>query len=99
MRSALLALAFSIGALGIASAPSCKSASEPEAAPYFDRTIQPILTASCSRQTTGCHRADPKGNADLVSSGALPQGRADGCEDEYTKLSNAWNTLLGPYLK
>jgi hypothetical protein len=43
--------------------------------------------------------ADPKGNADLVSSGALPQGRADGCEDEYAKLSSSWDTLLGPYLK
>lgn len=43
--------------------------------------------------------ADPKGNADLVSSGALPQDRADGCEDEYTKLSSSWDTLLGPYLK
>jgi hypothetical protein len=43
--------------------------------------------------------ADPTGNADLVSSGALPQDRADGCEDEYTKLSSSWDTLLGPYLK
>ncbi|WP_420329769.1 DUF4344 domain-containing metallopeptidase [Mycolicibacterium aromaticivorans] len=43
--------------------------------------------------------ADPKGNADLVSSGALPQDRADGCEDEYAKLSSSWDTLLGPYIK
>jgi hypothetical protein len=43
--------------------------------------------------------SDPAGNADLVSSGALPQDRADGCEGEYTKLSSAWDTLLGPYLK
>lgn len=43
--------------------------------------------------------SDPAGNADLVSSGALPQDRADGCEDEYTKLSSAWDTLLGPYLR
>lgn len=43
--------------------------------------------------------ADPTGNADLVSSGSLPQDRADGCEDEYKKLSSSWDTLLGPYLK
>jgi hypothetical protein len=56
-------VAFSVAAIGVASAPSCKSADEPEARPYFDRTIQPILTQSCSRQTTGCHQADPKGNS------------------------------------
>ncbi len=43
--------------------------------------------------------ADPTGNADLVTDGALPEDRADGCEDEYAKLSDAWNTLLGPYFK
>lgn len=43
--------------------------------------------------------ADPVGNADLVNSGALPQDRADGCEDEYQKLRSSWDTLLGPYLK
>ncbi|MGE2732476.1 DUF4344 domain-containing metallopeptidase [Mycolicibacterium vaccae] len=43
--------------------------------------------------------ADPEGNADLVSSGALPQGRADGCEEEFTRLGNAWSTLLEPHFK
>lgn len=43
--------------------------------------------------------ADPTGNADLVKDGALPQDRADGCEDEYNKLSSSWDTLLGPYVK
>jgi hypothetical protein len=45
--------------------------------------------------------ADPVGNADLVNSGTLPlpEDRADGCEDEYAKMANAWSTLLGPYLK
>ncbi len=43
--------------------------------------------------------ADPVGNADLVKNGSLPQDRADGCEDEYAKLSSSWDTLLGPYLK
>ena len=43
--------------------------------------------------------SDPTGNADLVKSGALPQDRAEGCEDEYDKLSRSWDTLLEPYLK
>ncbi|MGY4711930.1 DUF4344 domain-containing metallopeptidase [Mycolicibacterium sp. CBM1] len=43
--------------------------------------------------------ADPTGNADLVKDGLLPEDRADGCEDEYAKLSSSWDTLLGPYLK
>jgi hypothetical protein len=41
---------------------------------YFDRTIQPILNASCSGNTSGCHRADPAdpfeqaaGNLDTTS--------------------------------
>lgn len=43
--------------------------------------------------------SDPVGNADLVTDGALPQDRADGCEDEYEKLSDAWSSLLAPYFK
>lgn len=43
--------------------------------------------------------ADPDGAADLVTSGALPEDRADGCEDEYQRLSDAWSTLLSPYFK
>lgn len=43
--------------------------------------------------------ADPDANADLVGDGGLPQDRADGCEDEYTQLDNAWSTLLEPHLK
>lgn len=43
--------------------------------------------------------ADPDGSADLVTSGALPEDRADGCADEYQKLSDAWSSLLSPYFK
>lgn len=43
--------------------------------------------------------ADPEGNADLVTSGLLPEDRADRCPDEYAQLSAAWDTLLGPYIK
>lgn len=43
--------------------------------------------------------ADPIGNAGLVGDGMLPQDRADGCEDEFAKLTHAWGTLLDPYLK
>ncbi|MEX3755410.1 DUF4344 domain-containing metallopeptidase, partial [Mycobacteroides abscessus] len=43
--------------------------------------------------------SNPEGNKDIVADGLLPQDRADGCEDEYRKLANAWSTLLSPYLK
>lgn len=43
--------------------------------------------------------ADPNNNGDLVGDDALPQDRADGCEDEYLRLNNAWVTLLDPHLK
>ncbi|MEO7091791.1 MAG: hypothetical protein ABI175_00990, partial [Polyangiales bacterium] len=42
---------------------SCTKDATVQSTTYFDRTIQPILTHSCSRQTTGCHVADPRGNA------------------------------------
>jgi hypothetical protein len=42
---------------------SCSKDASVQSSTYFDRTIQPILTHSCSRQTTGCHVADSKGNA------------------------------------
>lgn len=43
--------------------------------------------------------ADPIGNAGIVGDGMLPQDRADGCEDEFAKLTHAWGTLLDPYLR
>lgn len=43
--------------------------------------------------------SDPDGNADIVADGLLPQDRADGCQEEFDKLSNAWGTLLEPHLK
>ena len=43
--------------------------------------------------------ADPEGNADLVSSGQLPQDRADGCVDEWGHLVYAWDSLLEPHFK
>jgi hypothetical protein len=46
----------------------------PAGTTYYDRIIQPILTQSCSRGTSGCHDADPQdpfsfaaGNLDLTS--------------------------------
>jgi len=36
---------------------------EPEGRLYYDRVIQPILTQTCASNTSGCHRADPEGNA------------------------------------
>ncbi|MCV7227652.1 DUF4344 domain-containing metallopeptidase [Mycolicibacterium komossense] len=43
--------------------------------------------------------SDPEANADLVGGDQLPQDRADGCQEEYEKMSHAWDTLLAPYLK
>ncbi|MBL8715699.1 MAG: hypothetical protein JNL79_06870, partial [Myxococcales bacterium] len=46
-----------------AASTSCSRSDEAPTSSYFDRTIQPILGGSCSKQTTGCHVADLKGNA------------------------------------
>ncbi len=43
--------------------------------------------------------SDPDANADLVGGDQLPEDRADGCEEEYDKMSHAWDSLLDPYLK
>lgn len=43
--------------------------------------------------------SNPDANADIVADGMLPEARADGCEDEYNKLSRAWSTLLEPHMK
>lgn len=43
--------------------------------------------------------SDPEANADVVADGLLPQDRADGCENEFTRLTNAWAELLAPHLK
>lgn len=43
--------------------------------------------------------SDTQANADIVSSGLLPEDRADDCEGEYDKLARAWATLLEPHYK
>lgn len=43
--------------------------------------------------------SDPEANADVITDGLLPQDRADGCQDEFAKLTNAWSELLKPHLK
>ncbi|MFI6504686.1 DUF4344 domain-containing metallopeptidase [Nonomuraea typhae] len=43
--------------------------------------------------------SDTKKYADLVDNEWLPAERADRCEGEYEKLSNAWNKLLEPHRK
>ncbi len=57
MRSVLLAML--VGGMGAASCDRPQA----ETQTYFDRTIEPILRHSCSRQTTGCHVEDARGNA------------------------------------
>ena len=43
--------------------------------------------------------SDVQANADIVSSGLLPEDRAGQCEDEYSQLAHAWATLLEPHYK
>ena len=43
--------------------------------------------------------SDTQANADIVSSGQLPEERAGQCEDEYSQLARAWAALLEPHYK
>jgi hypothetical protein len=43
--------------------------------------------------------SNPDANADVVSSGGLPEDRAVRCPDEWKKLDHAWSTLLDDYWK
>ena len=42
--------------------------------------------------------SDPKFYQDIVDKGYLPQGRSEGCEDEYAQVSYAFRTLIGPHI-
>lgn len=37
---------------------------------------------------------DPDAYADFVNDGLLPESRAEGCADEFTRIETAWNRLL-----
>jgi hypothetical protein len=43
--------------------------------------------------------ADPDMNSDLVDNNLLPEERAGRCADEFDRMSYAWASLLGPYVK
>ncbi|WP_372515546.1 DUF4344 domain-containing metallopeptidase [Mycobacterium intermedium] len=43
--------------------------------------------------------SDTTANANIVTSGELPEDRADNCEDEFQNMSKAWHQMLGPHLK
>lgn len=43
--------------------------------------------------------SNPDANADIVTSGQLPEDRASGCQAEWEQLDQAWSTLLDPYFK
>ena len=43
--------------------------------------------------------SNPEANADMVSSGQLPEDRAVRCPDEWKKLDHAWSTLLDDHWK
>jgi hypothetical protein len=65
VRSASAALAVFVAAvIALVPTTACDTP-QPDQTTYFDRTIFPILNTSCTRSPTGsgCHVADPKGNA------------------------------------
>ena len=43
--------------------------------------------------------SNPEANADIVSSGGLPEDRAKGCPEEWKQLAHAWSTLLDDHWK
>lgn len=43
--------------------------------------------------------SDTTANANIVTSGELPEDRAGNCEDEFENMSKAWHQMLGPHLK
>jgi hypothetical protein len=43
--------------------------------------------------------SNPEANADMVTSGQLPEERASGCPDEWKQLDHAWSTLLDDHWK
>jgi len=43
--------------------------------------------------------SNPTAHADIVNDGLLPESRAGGCEEEFAKLSRAWDELIEPHLK
>jgi hypothetical protein len=43
--------------------------------------------------------SNPEANADIVSSGLLPEGRADGCQGEWDQLVKGWTALLEPHMR
>jgi hypothetical protein len=45
--------------------------------------------------------SDPKKYASLTEGkeAILPEGRAEGCEQEYERVTKAWGNILGPHLK
>jgi hypothetical protein len=43
--------------------------------------------------------SNPEANADIVTSGGLPEARAQRCPDEWKQLEHAWSTLLDEHWK
>lgn len=43
--------------------------------------------------------SNPQGNLYIFKDGYLPEERAIGCKEEYTRMSNSWDTLLADYIK
>jgi hypothetical protein len=43
--------------------------------------------------------SNPKKYSTIVTSGILPQSRAERCPDEYNQVERSWNKLLEPYVK
>ncbi len=43
--------------------------------------------------------SDPEYFSDVAEDWGLPEDRAERCESEYHRMSNAWDSLLGPHLR
>lgn len=77
------------------------------AADFFDRTAGSELDFadehSLNQQRVynllcWLYGSDPSKYSSIVTSGVLPESRAERCPDEYAQVLRAWNRLLDPYL-
>lgn len=78
------------------------------AADFFNRTAESELNFadeySLNQQRVydllcWLYGSDPSRYSYIVTSGVLPDARAERCPGEYAQVLRAWNNLLGPYLK
>ena len=67
-----------------------------------EQTFADVHTLDQSRSANfycWIYGSDPQAEAGIVSSGQLPEDRADGCQGEYDQLARAWSELLAPHYR